>query len=122
MQVEELVQKDVDFIRVQSKVKIEATHGTIFLQIHALWHTWEDGHPFRRLRRDSCLGQVEGEMSKDQRREMLMDPMLHIESTFVAVATVDSLCVTCVIVCVCVFLMFFAIPTGLGCMIQVPRG
>ena len=49
-----------------------------------------------------------------------MDPMLHIESTFVAVATVDSLCVTCVIVCV--FLMFFAIPTGLGCMIQVPRG
>ena len=43
------------------------------------------------FRRDSCLGQVEGEMSKDQRREMLMDPMLHIESTFVAVATVDSL-------------------------------
>ena len=34
LQVEELVQKDVDFIRVQSKVKIEATQGnTIFLQI-----------------------------------------------------------------------------------------
>jgi len=42
--VEELVQKDVDFIRVQSKVKIE----------------------------------VEGEMSKDQRREMLMAQMKQV--------------------------------------------
>lgn len=47
--------------------------------------TYMGRRPFFLRRRDGetlCFGQVEGEMSKDQRREMLMDPMLHIKSAF----------------------------------------
>lgn len=78
----------------------------------SLWqHVWwisnlhgKTAHPFRRDGETLYLCQVEGEMSKDQRREMLMDPMLHIKSAFKLVSlrllsAFMSLALSCVFWC-----------------------
>ena len=64
MQVEELVQKDVDFIRVQSKVKIEATHGTIVLQIHAFGTHGKTAIPSDDLGETVALARLKGRCQK----------------------------------------------------------